>query len=170
MWDLSLVDPDNRRPVDYAARERALAEIRQADPSPLMQTWEDGRIKLSVMNKMLHFRQSHAALFSDGAYLPLKVSGEQADHVTVFAREYENECLIVATPLALGAAGLESFCGGARRRSNAHRRGKTKIFQQALTGETISLRGKGPEGCDLEAAALFRNLPVAWLTSYTRSS
>ena len=97
-WDFSLVDPDNRRPVDYAARRQALATLPQADAPALLAQWPDGRVKLFVIRALLRFRGEHAELFRQGSYRPLKVSGTYADSVVAFAREFEDHALVVIVP------------------------------------------------------------------------
>jgi (1->4)-alpha-D-glucan 1-alpha-D-glucosylmutase len=95
-WDFSLVDPDNRRPVDYAARERALAE--SVPVSDLLADWHDGRVKQAVIAQALQVRNEHPELFSDGVYQPLEVLGQQAEHVMAFARIQDNTRAIVVVP------------------------------------------------------------------------
>jgi (1->4)-alpha-D-glucan 1-alpha-D-glucosylmutase len=93
LWDLSLVDPDNRRPVDYATRERLLAES-QAMPG-MLENWRDGRVKLALTAALLAERRKHPLLFADGGYAPLVVSGPKADQVCAFARTHEASALLV---------------------------------------------------------------------------
>jgi (1->4)-alpha-D-glucan 1-alpha-D-glucosylmutase len=95
-WDFSLVDPDNRRPVDYAARERALSE--SADVKELLNHWQDGRVKQAVIAAGLNLRASHPMLFGRGDYIPLEVTGSQADRVVAFARTWEQTQAIVVVP------------------------------------------------------------------------
>jgi (1->4)-alpha-D-glucan 1-alpha-D-glucosylmutase len=83
-WDLSLVDPDNRRPVDFAARAAALAEDNR--PADLVQTWADGRLKQSIIARTLAVRAARARLFAEGKYQPLTLQGEAAVHAVAFAR------------------------------------------------------------------------------------
>ena len=85
LWDDSLVDPDNRRPVDFSTRQALLAELQQRAAEgllPLVQEllaqWWDGRIKLYMTYQALHFRRTHLALFRDGDYLPLSMHRSQA--------------------------------------------------------------------------------------------
>jgi (1->4)-alpha-D-glucan 1-alpha-D-glucosylmutase len=92
-WDFSLVDPDNRRPVDFAARRRNLAG--PAELAELAAHWHDGRIKLALTHALLRLRQDHAELFRSGNYEPVAVSGSQAGHVIAFARTKGRERLIV---------------------------------------------------------------------------
>ncbi len=115
LWDLSLVDPDNRRPVDYALRVRLLAELRAqaaADlpglAAELLEHAEDGRIKLHVVQAALALRRARPELFAEGAYLPLAAQGERAEHVVAFARRrHDDEALCVVPRLCFGLAGGE---------------------------------------------------------------
>ena len=85
-WDLSMVDPDNRRPVDFAARESALRQCESPDWTQLAEHWPDGRIKLAWTRHLLKLRNAQASVFTDGAYQPLEVTGRDADHIIAFAR------------------------------------------------------------------------------------
>lgn len=96
-WDFSLVDPDNRRPVDYAAREQALAA--QAPTTELLSHWRDGRIKQALIAQVLNLRAEHAELFRHGTYQALEVLGSQAHNVLAFAREHEGQQAIVIVPI-----------------------------------------------------------------------
>lgn len=95
-WDYSLVDPDNRRPVDYPARERALAE--QLDIGQLLAQWQDGRVKQTLIARALNVRASHPQLFARGEYIPLEVTGSQAAHVVAFARKWQHTQAIIVVP------------------------------------------------------------------------
>jgi malto-oligosyltrehalose synthase len=91
-WDLSLVDPDNRDPVDFAARCRSL----KSEPmDALLGAWSDGRIKQELIGRVLAVRRSAARLFSHGGYLPLETRGPRAEHVFAFARVLDGEAVIV---------------------------------------------------------------------------
>ncbi|ENM3095467.1 malto-oligosyltrehalose synthase [Pseudomonas aeruginosa] len=95
-WDFSLVDPDNRRPVDFARHAAALAA-----PTPfpeLLEHWRDGRIKQTLIARVLGLRRMQPGLFRDGDYLPLEVSGEHAERVLAFARRSRHGCLLVVVP------------------------------------------------------------------------
>lgn len=107
LWDFSLVDPDNRRPVDYARREALLAQLRdtlEANPSlaqladELMQNLPDGRAKLYLIHQCLHLRREQPALFADGDYQPLTVTGIHADHVCAFARSHGGQRAVIVVP------------------------------------------------------------------------
>jgi (1->4)-alpha-D-glucan 1-alpha-D-glucosylmutase len=98
MWDLSLVDPDNRRPVDYEARRKALAGLASATPDDLLTNWRDGRIKLFLTHKMLQYRREHFDLFAKGDYLPVQATGVFADSLFAYARRHENQTVLVIAP------------------------------------------------------------------------
>ncbi|MGD0473512.1 MAG: malto-oligosyltrehalose synthase [Candidatus Velthaea sp.] len=85
LWDHSLVDPDNRRPVDYVLRAAMLAEAK-IDPAAARASWLDGRVKLYVTSKLLELRAQRRATFLDGPYMPLDVVGVHSEHVIAFAR------------------------------------------------------------------------------------
>jgi (1->4)-alpha-D-glucan 1-alpha-D-glucosylmutase len=91
LWDFSLVDPDNRRPVDYAARRDLLAN-RSSD-------WPSGAVKQSAIAQLLHWRLSDPDLFSIGSLSPLAVRGARSNHILAFAREREGRVANVAVML-----------------------------------------------------------------------
>jgi (1->4)-alpha-D-glucan 1-alpha-D-glucosylmutase len=97
-WDFSLVDPDNRRRVDYDARRKSMESLGNVAPAELLQRWPDGRIKMFLIQKVLQFRRSHADLFRHGSYRPLKTSGTLADSCISFAREHDGRRIIVVAP------------------------------------------------------------------------
>ncbi|MGN2430167.1 malto-oligosyltrehalose synthase [Pseudomonas syringae] len=95
-WDFSLVDPDNRRPVDYAARQKSLAEETSVDD--LLSRWQDGRIKQALIAKVLNLRATHPELFSEGEYIPLEIKGSHAGQVMAFARVTQGVRAIIVVP------------------------------------------------------------------------
>jgi (1->4)-alpha-D-glucan 1-alpha-D-glucosylmutase len=105
LWDFSLVDPDNRRPVDFEKRARLLDELKNreaTEPDELLKdlvvNWRDGRIKLFMVRKTLNFRRSHQELFARGEYIPLEGTGRRREHVVAFARHWKTQWVIVAVP------------------------------------------------------------------------
>jgi (1->4)-alpha-D-glucan 1-alpha-D-glucosylmutase len=96
LWDLSFVDPDNRRPVDFAARASALAaDPDGTDERALAESWRDGRIKLALTRRLLAWRRSLADVFTQGDYRELPVEGPHRDHVIAFARTWRNDAAIL---------------------------------------------------------------------------
>jgi (1->4)-alpha-D-glucan 1-alpha-D-glucosylmutase len=105
LWDFSLVDPDNRRPVDFAKRVALLEELQRLEAKgvvslvrELVEQPQDGRIKLYVIYKALNCRRAQRDLFTQGAYLPLTTSGARQDHVVAFARRVDQHWAVVAVP------------------------------------------------------------------------
>jgi (1->4)-alpha-D-glucan 1-alpha-D-glucosylmutase len=102
LWDFSLVDPDNRRPVDYARRRELLQQLAQRAPGALlrelMASLEDGRGKLLLTWQTLQLRRAQPRLFSHGEYRRLNVHGSRAHHVCAFARRCEGQSVIVIAP------------------------------------------------------------------------
>jgi (1->4)-alpha-D-glucan 1-alpha-D-glucosylmutase len=94
-WDLSLVDPDNRRAVDFSARDTALGSLSGPDWSSLIKAWPDGRIKLAWTRHLLKLRNELAGVFAQGDYQSLEVHGAHADHVIAFARRHDRAAAIV---------------------------------------------------------------------------
>ena len=112
LWDLSLVDPDNRRPVGYAARIALLDELKRTGGEDtedrrelvrrLVESRHDGRIKLYVTMAGLNYRRSHAALFHRGEYVPLEVHGSREERLCAFTRIHQDEAAVVIVPRLLG--------------------------------------------------------------------
>jgi (1->4)-alpha-D-glucan 1-alpha-D-glucosylmutase len=98
IWDFSLVDPDNRRPVDYKARAEMLSCLSTKSPEELLQNWPDGRIKMFLTQRALQFRSEHLDLFRSGDYLPLRANGAFADCVIAFARKLDRQSAVVIAP------------------------------------------------------------------------
>lgn len=105
LWDFSLVDPDNRRPVDFTKRKRLLAALQEGGATSrlslareLVSSWQDGRIKMYVTYQTLHYRREHQELFTAGGYLPLEAAGKAAEHACAFCRRHEDTWVLVAVP------------------------------------------------------------------------
>jgi (1->4)-alpha-D-glucan 1-alpha-D-glucosylmutase len=106
LWDFSLVDPDNRRPVDYRKRINLLDELlrKESTAGPLetarevVATRNDGRIKLHLTSKALNFRRENRELFESGSYLPLTVEGACQEHVCAFERSVGDSSVLVLVP------------------------------------------------------------------------
>lgn len=98
--NFSLVDPDNRLEPDYAELERLLVDEEQADPHS-QESWSSGQLKQFFIYRLLHLRQQMPSLFRRGAYLPLTVAGEEAEHLIAYARVENQDALIVLAPRLL---------------------------------------------------------------------
>jgi (1->4)-alpha-D-glucan 1-alpha-D-glucosylmutase len=99
VWDLSLADPDNRRPVDFSSLAALLKNLSgRTNGRGLLKSWSDGGLKMFVTSRMLQFRREHRDLFLEGEYSPLRVTGSRSDHVIAFARHLHDEWCIVAVP------------------------------------------------------------------------
>jgi (1->4)-alpha-D-glucan 1-alpha-D-glucosylmutase len=98
-WDFSLVDPDNRRPVDFELRKRMLESIQgKVDPADLLANWTDGRIKMFVTQRLLQARKEQRSLFDHGAYLPLTARGQHAQSCISFYRSEGRSRMLVIVP------------------------------------------------------------------------
>jgi len=146
--DTSLVDPDNRRPVDFKAREAVLAEVSK-DPrwSDLIATAADGRSKLAWTHHPLALRKAHPDVFANGSYLPLEVTGPHRDHVIAFARIHRREVVIVAAMRC-----FSPFTDGGRRWLNGAIEGAVRIDGFHVGGSPRA---------ELPLAELFAELPAA---------
>jgi (1->4)-alpha-D-glucan 1-alpha-D-glucosylmutase len=157
-WDFSLVDPDNRRPVDYAARAASLkSDEAQRDFDEML--WQRGQIKQTLIARMLALREAQPALFAEGDYLPLQVSGPQAKHVVAFLRRHGGQTLLVAA-LRLPARGpLPDGDGGAWS-------GTELVLPQAVSGwRDVLSPGAVPafDGDRIALGSLLGKRPVAAL-------
>ena len=150
-WDLSLVDPDNRRPVDFAARAAALAAMERPDWQDLAQHWPDGHIKLAWTRHLLKLRTELADVFAHGDYAPLEVSGPHRDHVIAFARRRGRDAAIVVV-----AKFFAAFTQGGR----AWPRGQA--FDGTVNVRDYSIEGNA-DAAELPLATLFEHMPAAIL-------
>ncbi|GAB1543072.1 malto-oligosyltrehalose synthase [Scytonema sp. NUACC21] len=105
LWDFSLVDPDNRRPVDFEIRQSYLKTIKEQAKTDILQlidellaTKEDARIKLFLIVQALKARTENINVFREGNYLPLEVSGKLQDHIVAFARSNGNKTIVTIAP------------------------------------------------------------------------
>ncbi|KAA0890741.1 malto-oligosyltrehalose synthase [Pusillimonas sp. ANT_WB101] len=98
-WDLSLVDPDNRRPVDFTARSAMLALLdATTDLAQLLPEWRTGAIKQALIARVLGLRRKQPELFDVGGYLPLDVSGARKEHALAFLRTWRDQSVVVIVP------------------------------------------------------------------------
>lgn len=98
LWDLALVDPDNRRPVDFERRRRILGELPSLTAARALDRWREGTPKLWLLHRLLALRRAVPELFRDGDYQPLQVSGPATGHLLAFARRSAAAAAIVVVP------------------------------------------------------------------------
>jgi (1->4)-alpha-D-glucan 1-alpha-D-glucosylmutase len=162
-WDFSLVDPDNRRPVDFGVRMEALSS--EEEITDLARHWQNGRIKQAIIRRSLAFRHAFPTLFSRGHYLPLSAEGPASDHIIAFARVVGHEAAVtvvtrLATRLLSADSGIlipeESW-------ENTDLRLPAKIapcFWNVLSGAELA-----PTDDCIPLSSLLKDLPVALLTN-----
>jgi len=98
LWDFSLVDPDNRRPVDFTLREKLLEEVQKESADDLFKNWQDGRIKMLITSRLLHLRKIAPALFESGGYYSFYSQGELSGSCVAFSRELNSQMILVIVP------------------------------------------------------------------------
>ncbi len=105
LWDLNLVDPDNRNVVDFKTRRKKVSEIKNFQEyefpgriRELIDNWKDGRIKIFLIMRILHCRNKYPELFRDGAYIPLTADGEFRENLVAFARMHLQRWAIIVVP------------------------------------------------------------------------
>ena len=155
IWDLSLVDPDNRRPVDYAKRQKLLDSLGEATPEELFANWRDGRIKLFLIQRLLHFRREHRELFRRGSYQALQVTGEFAESCIAFARALHGQSVIVLAPRLTTRIGWPPL-GDAWRDTAVELPERSVGGRELFTGDYKAIHGSG-----LRVADAFARLPFA---------
>jgi (1->4)-alpha-D-glucan 1-alpha-D-glucosylmutase len=161
-WDLSLVDPDNRRPVDFGSRVAAL----QAGESPvvLARSWRDGRIKQAVIARTLALRQAAPMLFARGDYLPVGVRGRFAEHIVAFLRTLDGAIALTVVPrLAaklLGSGDAIAFPAGVWRDTEL-------VLPEGIvlagSWDALSREDLGHLGPTVPVHRLLRRLPIGLL-------
>jgi (1->4)-alpha-D-glucan 1-alpha-D-glucosylmutase len=170
LWDLNLVDPDNRRPVDFEKRKSLLIEIvgkAQKDipglVSDLLATWEDGRIKLFLIFRALNAREERAGLFERGAYFPVEVKGKFEEHLVAFSRRDGDRWAITVCPRFLTSVVQEGrFPLGQEVWEDTRLLLPEEApiqFNEALTGEAVK------SGKTVLVGDILRRLPVALLVA-----
>jgi (1->4)-alpha-D-glucan 1-alpha-D-glucosylmutase len=153
-WDLSLVDPDNRRPVDFAVRAAVLAAMESPDWESLAQHWPDGHIKLAWIRHLLKLRTELPDVFAQGDYQPIEVTGPHRDHVIAFARRRGRDAAIIAVTKSLAP-----FSQGGRAWP------RSEAYDGALNVSGYSVEGidSKTDATELRLSSLFQHLPVAAL-------
>jgi len=174
LWDFSLVDPDNRRPVDFHKRKRYLNQLRQSEISgmphlltEMLKSWKDGRVKLYLTRKATRYRSEHTAIFQNGEYLPVPVSRGMREHIFAFCRCYGKEWTLTVAPrlttrlVPAGEFPLGPVWGQSQLIPPSH---APRSWHNILTGEEIDIH----EGKGLAVSEVLRTFPVALLASVQR--
>jgi (1->4)-alpha-D-glucan 1-alpha-D-glucosylmutase len=158
-WDLSFVDPDNRRPVDFAARASAVNSIGEpSDWRALVSTWPDGRVKFALMRQLLALRQRLPDVFINGSYRPLDIVGPNRHEIVAFARLGEQNAVIIVSGRLFG-----------RATQHGKRWPPSQAWNASVLADGFSAMhsvlgvGKTIMGPSLAAADLFDVLPIAVL-------
>jgi (1->4)-alpha-D-glucan 1-alpha-D-glucosylmutase len=180
LWEFSLVDPDNRRKVDFVRRHKVLQGLRSAAAlakkdlrefaGELLATKEDGRIKLYVTDRLLHCRRDHPGLLSTGEYLPITTAGAKADHIFAFARKAGDKCAVIAVPRLVASLALhpsqppigEAVWQDTRLNLSEIQTGPATDWRNVFTGEALAPEERDGRPC-LTAGRLFAHFPVAVL-------
>jgi (1->4)-alpha-D-glucan 1-alpha-D-glucosylmutase len=176
LWDLSLVDPDNRRSVNFPRHIQMLEDLRKeqsARPRSLLRNilsdWRDGRIKLYVTDKALEFRRLNAEIYADGQYVPLDTSGMRSANVCAFARLRKDQWRLTIVPRLtthLARAGRMPFGKAVWQNTVLHVPPEAPDdWQNVLTGEPLSVTGKKNGSRTLLLAEVFNRFPVALLST-----
>jgi (1->4)-alpha-D-glucan 1-alpha-D-glucosylmutase len=178
IWDFSLVDPDNRRPVHFDIRKEMLEALKNKMATngldlrgfarELVQGWSDGSIKLYVIFKSLNYRKENHRLFLDGAYIPLVSDGERKDHVCAFARRGLGKVVLIIVPRFVTRLikSMDELPLGSEVWRNSWillpDEAPGSNFQNIFTGETVSaVEREGKVVLALDQ--VFANFPVAML-------
>lgn len=178
IWDFSLVDPDNRRPVDFEYRKWLLASLKKRIEAPgtnlidlardLIQEWRDGAPKLYLTLNALNYRRKNPSLFTDGNYIPLETKGLFKNHLCAFVRLLEGKVLVVTVPRFLISLIKEADVmplGEQIWKDTGvvlHEESMGEKFQNLFTGEIIEKDEKNGE-IVLPAGKILSNFPVAML-------
>jgi (1->4)-alpha-D-glucan 1-alpha-D-glucosylmutase len=156
LWDFSLVDPDNRRPVDYGLRRQQLDSVSgDVSPTALVESWHDGRLKMYLIRTLLQFRRQNPGVFAEGSYTPVAVTGPLADCVVAFERGTVGTTLLVVAPRLSIRIGFPLL--GDRWGDTAIQPTLSRDWVDLLTGN------KFPNDTPLPIAGILSEFPVAVL-------
>jgi (1->4)-alpha-D-glucan 1-alpha-D-glucosylmutase len=167
LWDFSLVDPDNRRPVDYMIRQEMLNDDENL--AQKLGQWKNGAVKQHVIQRVLNLRQQYFELFNTGDYVPLEVSGPRAAHVVAFMRKDLHRSIIVITPrLTHSFTELQLFTECNLQLNYAEDSWKGTLVHLPDMMNSDLYDGITGQGCHvysgrIELAKVFKPLPLALL-------
>ena len=172
LWDLRLVDPDNRGPVDFTRRTEALRLVSRVQHAAavehlrdLVEHWQDGRIKLFLIWKAIRFRRDHEDLFWEGEFVPLRSEGSCARNVSAFLRKQRNSWVLAALPRWLSqmpSKGKREIDWGDTRVILPN--DSPSVWNNILTQGQLAARNDGSEP-HMMVDDLFRDFPVAFVSA-----
>src|SRR5712672_713173 len=170
LWDLRLVDPDNRQPVDFAKCVSMLAALRQSEASVSLASelaghWEDGRIKLYAIWKALNFRRAQPELFSKGDFVELKTNGPNAEHTLAILRRHKRKWILLVVPRWLSRAqeGRADDAESRWRDVTVELPGSAPLdWENVFTSQKITFANKSPKS--LRVDQLLKHFPIALLS------
>jgi (1->4)-alpha-D-glucan 1-alpha-D-glucosylmutase len=155
LWDFSLVDPDNRRPIDYDLRQNFLPGLDTASVPELLASWKDGRIKMRLIRALLRFRREQPDLFLRGGYTPLSIAGPHADRFISFLRQDgASQLLVVALRRRAedDVTDLKEICANSKLVLSD----SGSVWRELLTGREVNCVSK-----EIPLDVLFDLLPVS---------
>ncbi len=172
LWDLSMVDPDNRRPVDYEQRISFLKDIKEKAQTDILKlidelfsSKEDGRVKLFLTYRVLQARKENLDVFQEGDYLPLEVGGKFKDHIVAFARNFGDTTAIAVAPRFLTTLVQPGeYPLGEQVWADTYLeipQGAHSTWRDAITNQTISGSGAIAQILQHFPVALLLNTPTA---------
>ena len=164
LWELSLVDPDNRRPVNYQQRIEFLEDIKAKIEQDILQlikeliaTKENGKIKLFLTHQLLKARKEYSEIFLNGDYQPIEVTGKYQNHLVAFARNYGDKTIVALAPRFLtGIIKPEKLPLGKEVWSDTSLKLADKNWHNVIDSQTIA-------GENLAVGEILQNFFVALL-------
>jgi (1->4)-alpha-D-glucan 1-alpha-D-glucosylmutase len=173
LWDLRLVDPDNRGAVDFARRMDLLRQIEQAQAAgseklipELVEHWHDGRIMLYLLQRGIRFRGEHAPLFQDGTFEPVDSAGDCPEHVVAFLRRHHEEQVLIVVPrwlsqLPESAPGRLADWKDTEILLPSH---SPRQWRSIITGQNVAVQNEA-DSQRVAVGTLLQHFPVAFLTA-----
>lgn len=177
LWDLRLVDPDNRAPVDFERRAALLEQLAREQAMDavglignLLEHWHDGRIKLFLVQKAIRFRRENAALFQEGEFLPLVTKGERRQNLVCFMRRRNGNQVLVAVPRWLSQVASSARSQRDWQDAEVVLPADSSVrWQSVFTGHEVRTHeesgGQSLTGQSLKVANLLEEFPVAFFRS-----
>jgi (1->4)-alpha-D-glucan 1-alpha-D-glucosylmutase len=163
IWDFSLVDPDNRREIDFGLRQQLLEKVATLKPAALVENWRDGGIKLRLIQVLLKVRREHAELFSAGEYQPLQAEGSYKDRLIAFRRNHGDSAILVVVPRLTAKIGVPPL-GVVWDDTRLVDQGDRRRWRDVMTQREFS------EEDPLHLRVLFADLPFAVLEAINRKT